>query len=113
MKFSQIVAVLALLGAATEALTIKSQVDQAKVQKMFSSFVNKFGRNYKNNNEYQTRLANFMKNLQIVEDNNAHNEDFQLETNKLSDLSDNEYKSMMGLRADLIDENEDAGADTE
>ena len=46
--------------------------------------------------------------MKIVEDNNANNPDFQLDMNKFSDLSDSEYKSMFGLRADLIGEDDEA-----
>ena len=104
MKFTHIVAVLALLGISTQAVSVKDQLQQDKIKKSFSSFVSKFKRNYRNNNEFQTRLNNFAKNLQIVEEHNANNSDFQLETNKFADLTEKEFKSMMGLNADNINE---------
>lgn len=52
-----------------------------------------------------------MKNYQIVQDNNNGNSDFELEMNKFSDLSDKEYNSLFGLRADLIKEEDDNNAE--
>ena len=95
MKFSYFVAVLALFGvASTNALQLKNKLSKAGVEKEFSNFVSKFGRNYKSSEEYNTRLGNFAKNYQRVADHNGkHN--FTLSLNKFADLSDAEYKSML------------------
>lgn len=106
MKFSSIVAVLALLGVVSvEAVQVKNKLQTSQVEKSFNSFVSKFQRNYKSQKEYQTRLSNFAKNLEIVNQHNAQNVGYQLELNKFADLSNAEYKSMLGFRADLIEDN--------
>lgn len=100
MKFTTVVAVLALFGViTTNAVSIQSKLEENNVKKVFAAFTNKFQRSYKNQGEYQDRLSNFMKNYQIVTDHNNNNSDFQLEMNKFSDLSDREFQSMLGLDA--------------
>ena len=95
MKFSYFVAVLALLGVASiDALQLKNKLSKAAVEKEFSNFIGKFGRNYKSSEEYNTRLGNFAKNYQRVADHNA-NSNFTLGLNKFADLSDAEYQSML------------------
>ena len=103
MKFSTFVAVLALFGiTSTNAVSIKNKLGTSHVEKQFAGFISKFGRNYKSSEEYNTRLSNFQKNLDIINNHNSQNLSFTLEANKFADLSDEEYKSMLGLRADLI-----------
>jgi C1A family cysteine protease len=70
--------------------------------------VSKFGRSYKSNSEFQNRLSNFAKNLDIVNSHNAKNVGFELELNKFADLSDQEFKSMLGFRSDLIEDDDSA-----
>jgi hypothetical protein len=85
--------VLALFGVASvNTLQIKDQLASSQTQKLFSNFVSKFGRNYKNNQEFQARLNNFAKNLDIINKNNQENSDYQLEANKFADLSLSEYQ---------------------
>ena len=93
MKYSTVVAVLALFGVASvNTLQIKDQLASNQAQKLFSNFVSKFGRNYKNNEEFTKRLNNFQKNLEIINKNNQENKDYQLEANKFADLSLSEYQ---------------------
>ena len=67
MKFASIVAVLALFGVVSvNSLSIKNRVEAAQTEKQFANFITKFSRNYKNNDEYVSRLSNFAKNLEIV-----------------------------------------------
>jgi C1A family cysteine protease len=105
MKFSSICAVLVLLGVVSvEGIQVKNKLEQGKVEKLFSGFVSKFQRNYRNNNEYNTRLSNFKRNQEIIEAHNAGSNSFQLEANKFADLSPEEFQSMMGLKNIDIDE---------
>jgi hypothetical protein len=77
MKFTTIVAVLALFGVVSvNGLQIKGKIQAAQTEKLFSNFISKFSRNYKNNNEYATRLGHFSKNVDIVNAHNAANTDF-------------------------------------
>jgi len=88
MKYSSIVAVLAIFGVVSvNSLSVKSRVEAAQTERLFSGFVSKFQRNYRSNDEYANRLSNFAKNLEIVNNNNAGNGLFQLELNKFADLS--------------------------
>ena len=93
MKFSTIVAVLALFGvASTNAIQIKNKVDAAQTEKLFSNFISKFQRNYRDKGEYQVRLSNFAKNLEVVNKHNSEDgSDYQMELNKFADLSPKEY----------------------
>jgi C1A family cysteine protease len=103
MKFTTIVAVLALFGVVSvNAIQIKNKVGAAQTEKQFANYISKFSRSYRSNEEYQARLSNFAKNLDIVNNHNSNNLDYQLELNKFADLSDKEYKSMLGFRSDLI-----------
>lgn len=53
MKFSSIIAVLALLGVVSvEAVQVKNKLETSQVEKQFTKFVSKFQRNYKNQGEY-------------------------------------------------------------
>lgn len=65
MKFTTIVAVLALFGVVS-SVSIKNKIEVAQTEKLFANFLSKFGRNYKSSEEYTTRLANFAKNVDIV-----------------------------------------------
>ena len=93
MKFTSVVAVLALFGVVSvNSISIKNKVESSQTQKLFSNFVSKFARNYKNQDEFNTRLSNFAKNLDIINKNNQENKDYQLEANKFADLSLSEYQ---------------------
>ena len=109
MKTSVFIAVLALLGLTVEAARLTQTTLSAKNSNNddddveFSKFASKFKRSYKTKSEYSKRLSNYKKNKKIVEEENAKNGLFQLEMNKLSDLDDNEFQSMLGL---VVPENE-------
>ena len=66
----------------------------------FQKFVSKFQRSYRTKDEYNKRLSNFKKNKKIVDEENAKDQTFKLELNKLADLSDAEYRSMLGVIPD-------------
>jgi cathepsin L len=108
MKFSVFVAIVALLGLSVDAAKLSQSSVGARGddddETQFSKFVSKFQRSYKTKSEFNKRLSNFKKNKKIVEEHNAKNEGFELETNKLADLSDNEYQSMFGLIAPTDDD---------
>ena len=108
MKTSVFIAVLALFGITCEAARLSQHSFAQAMDEDESHFVNyiaKFKRSYKTNGEYNTRLSNFKKNKNIVDTENAKNTDFQLELNKFADLSDKEYKSMLGAIPEKSSEN--------
>ena len=61
------------------------------------SFVSQFGKNYQDKTEYSLRLTNFKANQQKIDFLNSNpNDTAKYGLNALSDLSDAEFKSMLG-----------------
>ena len=60
---------------------------------MFSSYIAKFSKSYKNKDEYNARFEAFKENYRKVQDHNSRNEaSFKLGINKFSDLTNEEFK---------------------
>ena len=100
MKFSLFVAIAALIGLTTvEAGKLRQTLAKGNsddIDSHFANFIAKHQRNYKSSSEYQKRLGHFAKNKAIVDAENAKGQGYELELNKFADLSDAEYKSMLG-----------------
>lgn len=71
-------------------------------QQAFQEFVNKYNRNYLTKEEYNARLSIFRSNLEKVRNHDAEKEGFSIAMNKFSDLSEQEFNSMLGLKAPSV-----------
>jgi hypothetical protein len=110
MRTTLIVTLIALLGLSEiQSINIKSLIAKRAAGPSsyadfddddweFTSFISKYSRNYKNKDEWTQRRQNFKNNLnKIREINEANDGNFTLGVTKFTDLSDPEFKYMMGL----------------
>jgi len=68
------------------------------VEQSFMRHIADFGKSYGTAEEYQFRLGEFAKKDAIINAHNAKNGSFTLGHNKFSDMTDFEYKQMLGAR---------------
>lgn len=88
-------ATLAALVATTEAHTLVS----ADIEMSYLNYLSEHNKSYATREEYQFRLAQFQKNMKKINDHNALNEDAELlAPNALADLTDEEYKQLLGYK---------------
>lgn len=103
MKYTVFVAVIALLGFTTDAARLSQRIlgqslAEQEEERSFNQFVNKFKRSYRTKGEYGKRLNNFRKNKKFIEeDRNEGDHTYELELNKFADLTNEEFKTVMGL----------------
>jgi len=79
--------VLATLAASAMAIT--------EVESNFLGYITQFGKNYQNIEEYTHRLAQFTRNHFFIEGHNSAESNFKLGHNKMSDWTEEEYKSIL------------------
>mmetsp|Transcript_9463 Transcript_9463/g.9185 ORF Transcript_9463/g.9185 Transcript_9463/m.9185 type:complete len:332 (-) Transcript_9463:39-1034(-) len=95
MKVLPILIAAGVLTAAYFTLS-SSTVDELDLQ--FTQFTTQFDKNYQNEDEYNFRRSIFEKNLKVINEHNAEGKSWTLGTNEFTDWTDEEYKSMLGLR---------------
>jgi len=71
-------------------------VDSFQVEQAFMKHIADFGKSYGTAEEYQFRLGEFAKKDAIIQAHNAENSSFTLGHNQFSDMSDYEYKKLLG-----------------
>jgi len=104
----QIFATVAVAGAvATFALLNVGTVNTGSAflstpmtdaERAFINFVSEHRRSYGTKEEYEYRLSLFTKALETVKSHNAENHTYTLEINKFADMSDYEFKQMLGYK---------------
>jgi hypothetical protein len=111
MRTTEILATVAVTGAvATFALLNVGTVNTGSAflstpmtdaERQFINFVSTHHRSYGTKEEYEYRLSLFSQALQTVEDHNAQGKSWTLAINKFADMSDYEYKQMLGYKPSL------------
>ena len=64
----------------------------------FMTFLAKHNKSYGTKEEYEYRLSEYSKNMQLINDHNKGDHTYKLAENKFADQSDAEYKKMLGLK---------------
>ena len=84
------------------ALGMKAQ-DQFMTQGdyEFMKYITEYGKHYATRSEFDLRAGIFKDVLQTIEEHNASGATHQLGLNHLSDFTEDEYKQMLGYRAEL------------
>jgi C1A family cysteine protease len=111
MRTTEILATVAVTGAvATFALLNVGTVNTGSAflstpmtdaERQFINFVSENHRSYGTKEEYEYRLSLFSTALQTVKDHNASGKSWTLAINKFADMSDYEYKQMLGYKPSL------------
>jgi hypothetical protein len=78
------------------ALTATAVTAMNNMEFKFLKYVAKFGKVMKDLEEFETRLAHFIKSDEEIEAHNATNANFTLGHNQFSDLSHDEYRERLG-----------------
>jgi C1A family cysteine protease len=79
------------------ALTATAVTAFSDVEFKFMNYIAKFGKVIENLEEFETRLAHFIKSETEIEAHNATEANFKLGHNQFSDRSHEEYSSMLGF----------------
>ncbi|CAI2374074.1 unnamed protein product [Moneuplotes crassus] len=90
--------VLVTLGLASLALMGLFTDSSNQFEHQFTSYMTQFDKSYETENEYNFRREIFNKNLEIINAHNAKGFSSKLGVNEFTDWTDEEYKSMLGLR---------------
>lgn len=91
------VAVLAVV-AALAAVYFCNFKTESENDVIFNQFINNYGRNYANEEEYNMRRHIFMQQLKKVEEHNAKGLSWTLGVNEYSDWTNEEYSQLLGLK---------------
>lgn len=67
----------------------------------FNKFIPQYNKNYKNQQEYNSRKAIFQQNLAMVLNHDPEVEGFEIALNKFSDWTDEEFNSLFKLGSTL------------
>merc|ERR550532_690758 len=79
------------------ALTATAVTAFSDVEFKFMNYIAKFGKVIENLEEFETRLAHFIKSETEIEAHNATEANFKLGHNQFSDRSHEEYSAMLGF----------------
>jgi C1A family cysteine protease len=111
MRTKEILATVAITGAvATFALLNVGTAHNGKTflstpitdaERAFINFVSEHHRSYGTKEEYEFRLAQFTNAYNFVQTHNAEGHKFQVGLNKFSDMTEFEYKQLLGFKQDL------------
>jgi hypothetical protein len=67
----------------------------------FNKFIPQYSKNYKDQQEYLLRKTIFQQNLALVLSHDSEAEGFEIELNKYSDWTDDEFDSLFKLGSSL------------
>ena len=70
----------------------------------FNRFIPQYSKNYKDQQEYLLRKIIFQQNLALVLSHDAETEGFEIQLNKFSDWTDEEFDSLFKLGSSLSPE---------
>jgi C1A family cysteine protease len=108
MRTTEILATIAVTGAvATFALLNVGTVNTGSAflstpmtdaERQFINFVSENHRSYGTKEEYEYRLSLFSKAIETVKEHNAKGATWTMAINKFADMSDYEYKQMLGYK---------------
>ena len=74
-------------------------VSDTTMERHYLNYLAEHGKSYATKEEYQFRLAEFTRKVQILEEYNAKNsDDAELALNHMSDWTDDEYKQILGYK---------------
>merc|ERR1712127_1061710 len=102
MKYAAAVAFAgAIAGVAMynqEAATALFSAETNEYEAAFATYVAQHSKSYGTKEEYQFRLAEFSKNMKVIENHNAQNTDSEtLGLNHMADWTEHEYKKLLGF----------------
>lgn len=94
------VAVSALIALNTQPSSTSLYTSMTAEDHEFVSFSSRYGKQYATKEEFEARGEIFKKTLKTINESNANKENtFTLGVNKFSDLTEAEYKKLLGYRA--------------
>jgi len=79
-----------------------------EIETAFNQHIAEFGKMYGTKEEYQFRLNIFSQNMKKIAEHNSENTEFdshRLEINHMADWTEDEYKTLLGYKADLKKKN--------
>lgn len=71
-------------------------------------YITEYGKQYATKSEFDMRSGIFKESLKTIEEHNAAGNTHQLALNHLSDLTDAEYKMLLGFKAHLNPQSSEA-----
>jgi C1A family cysteine protease len=81
-----------------EAATALFSAETNEYEAAFATYVAQHSKSYGTKEEYQFRLAEFSKNMKVIENHNAQNTDSEsLGLNHMADWTEHEYKKLLGF----------------
>jgi C1A family cysteine protease len=75
----------------------------SEIESAFLGYITEFGKSYSNMAEYEHRLANFAQKHSVIRAHNAENVDYKLGHNKMSDWTEEEYKSVLTYKPNMVE----------
>lgn len=100
---AKVIAILALFGIAVNAISSEihaTLMNGDHADQQFSNFISRHARHYRSLNEFRKRREIFRKNYDVIENFNkhAHENGYVLEANKFTDMTDDEFSKVLGLK---------------
>jgi len=75
----------------------------SEIESAVLGYITEFGKSYSNMAEYEHRLANFAQKHSVIRAHNAENVDYKLGHNKMSDWTEEEYKSVLTYKPNMVE----------
>ena len=94
MKSLAVCAILLAIGVSYFYMTSTSS--RSPIEEQYQLFLAEYGKSVANGEEYQMRLRIFEDNLKKIEEINSQQNSYQLGINKFADMTEAEYKKMLG-----------------
>jgi C1A family cysteine protease len=92
------IVILSLIGVAALGLFMMAPRAGSEVESAYGSYIAEFSKSYTSESEYQMRLNIFSENVRRIEEINSQETNFQLGINQFSDMTNSEYRQMLGYR---------------
>ena len=94
------VATAALIALTSESSSTSLYTPMTAEDHEFITFSSRFGKHYATKEEFEARSEIFKKNLKTINESNSNKENtFTLGVNKFSDMTETEYKRLLGYKA--------------
>merc|ERR1712127_970605 len=85
------------------ACLVASTLAMSEIESAFLGYITEFGKSYSNMAEYEHRLTNFALMHSVIVAHNATESHFKLGHNKMSDWTEEEYKSILTYKPNMVD----------
>merc|ERR1712127_156600 len=85
------------------ACLVASTLAMSEIESAFLGYITEFGKSYSNMAEYEHRLTNFALMHSVIVAHNKTESHFKLGHNKMSDWTEEEYKSILTYKPNMVD----------